>query len=348
MSADGAIVAFSSDATNLATDTNFERLRGDVFLYDHSTGAVTLASHALGAPGTTGDAGSFGPVVSADGTVVVFQSLATDLVANDFNGYADAFAYVYERADPPPPTANGPDLVESAVSDPPAALLPGDRLFVTDTVRNEGNAGAVASTTRYYLSLVRRKTQESRLLGGRSVPGLAPAASSQGGAMVLVPVATPHATYYVLACADDPGRVPERTESNNCMASASRVTVGRPDLVVTAVSNPPVSAPRGSSFTVTETVANEGALPADPSTTGYYLSLNGSRSREDRRLMGNRAVPQLDAGTSFPPAAVTVTVPGNMAAGSYFLLACADDLRRVIESSEINNCKASAGRVTVP
>jgi hypothetical protein len=74
----------------------------------------------------------------------------------------------------------------------------------------------------------------------------------------------------VLACADDLGRVPERTESNNCTASASPLTVGRPDLVVTTVTNPPGSATRGSTFTVTETVANEGALRAGPSTTRYY------------------------------------------------------------------------------
>ena len=349
ISADGAVVVFSSDATNLAatTDTNGQRF-GNVFLYDHSTGDLTLVSHALGAPATPGDGGSFGPAVSGDGTVVVFQSLATDLVANDFYGNADAFAYVYERADPPPPTPNGPDLVQTAVSDPPLALLPGDRLSVTDTVRNEGNAGAIASTTRYYLSLVRRKTQESKLLGARPVPSLAPGASSQGTATVLVPVSIVPATYYLLACADDLGRVAEEIESNNCTASASPVTMGRPDLVVTAVSNPPVSATRGSSFTVTETVANEGALRADPSTTRYYLSLDGSWSSADRRLMGSRAVPQLDAGASFPPASVTVVVPSNMAPGSYFLLACADDLRRVIESSETNNCTASAGKVTVP
>jgi hypothetical protein len=36
-----------------------------------------------------------------------------------------------------------------------------------------------------------------------------------------------------------------------------------------------------------------------------------------------------------------------MALGSYFLLACADDVFQVIEANESNNCRASAGRVTV-
>lgn len=66
--------------------------------------------------------------------------------------------------------------------------------------------------------------------------------------------------------------------------------------------------------------------------------------------MGSRAVPALDAGATFPttPAPVTVTIPTNVPAGSYFLLACADDLRQVIESDETGNCKASAAKVTVP
>ena len=54
-------------------------------------------------------------------------------------------------AAPGPP--QGPDLVTTAVSNPPAAAAPGSAFSVTDTVKNEGNARAAASTSRYYLSL---------------------------------------------------------------------------------------------------------------------------------------------------------------------------------------------------
>ena len=38
----------------------------------------------------------------------------------------------------------------------------------------------------------------------------------------------------------------------------------------------------------------------------------------------------------------TVTIPVDSAAGSYFLLACADDLHVVPEGNETNNCLAAA------
>jgi Tol biopolymer transport system component len=352
VSADGVVVAFESDASNLVvgTDTNGARQRTDVFVHDRSTGVVTLVSHARGAPDTTGDTISFGPVISADGTVVLFASLATNLVASDFNDYADVFAYVHDRGDPLPPAANGPDLTESAVSDPPAAVSPGSRFPVTDTVRNAGNVGSPASATRYYLSLVGRKTPDSKLFGMRAVPGLAPGASSRGTVSLVVPATTVPASYYVVACADDLGRVTESSESNNCTASATPVKIGRADLAVTAVSNPPGAAAKGSAFAVSDTVANQGVLGADASTTRYYLSLNTGWGTADRRLMGGRSVPALAANASFPaaPAPVTVTIPANVPAGTYFLLACADDLRRVMETDETDNCKASATTVTVP
>jgi hypothetical protein len=350
ISADGALVAFESFATDLVagTDTNVNRLRGDVFLYDRSTGAVTLVSHARGAPGTTGDTGSFAPFISADGRVVVLTSQATNLVDGDFNRYADVFAYATERDDTPP-APDGPDLVEAAVSDPPAVLSPGGRFTVTDTVRNAGNAVAAASTTRHYLSAVPRRTVDSVLLGGRAVGSLAVGASSQGSMALRLPAMLADGAYYVVSCADDLGRVSEGRESNNCTASASPVSVGRPDLLVTTLSDPPASATRGSAFTVTDTVENRGVLPADPSATRYYFSPNPDWGTADRRLAATRAVPSLAAGASFlAPAPLTLTVPVNMPAGTYFLLACADDFRRVMEGSEINNCKASAGTVTVP
>jgi len=87
VSADGQIVAFYSDATNLvAGDTNaqpdvFVRLRGD-----GSTERVSVASD-----GTQGDGPSVNPSISADGRFVAFQSRATNLVPNDTNNAADIF-----------------------------------------------------------------------------------------------------------------------------------------------------------------------------------------------------------------------------------------------------------------
>lgn len=91
ISRDGAFVAFASSATDLVvgTDTNEA---SDVFLYDVEHGTLTLVSHAAGAPSTSADGKSFAAVLSGDGGVVVFHSLASNLVPGfvDGNGAADA------------------------------------------------------------------------------------------------------------------------------------------------------------------------------------------------------------------------------------------------------------------
>jgi len=98
ISADGRFVAFFSYAPNLVpggVDTN---ANGDVLLYDRVTGTIALVSHAVGAPGTAANGLSTQPSISADGSWVVFESFATNLVAGqvDTNGNRDVF--LYERA----------------------------------------------------------------------------------------------------------------------------------------------------------------------------------------------------------------------------------------------------------
>ncbi|TDC43527.1 hypothetical protein E1166_03615 [Micromonospora sp. KC213] len=88
MSADGRIVAFTSEATNLVSgDTNGV---ADVFLRDLRAGTTVRASLAADGGQATGGS-SYGPMMSADGRYVVFSSDATDLVSGDTNGVADVF-----------------------------------------------------------------------------------------------------------------------------------------------------------------------------------------------------------------------------------------------------------------
>nr|WP_246441644.1 VCBS domain-containing protein [Xanthobacter tagetidis] len=86
-SADGTKVLFYSYANNLvAGDINGV---ADVFVKNLETGAVTLVSSS--SSGTPGNGTSYGYQYSADGTKVLFQSDASNLVAGDINGAADIF-----------------------------------------------------------------------------------------------------------------------------------------------------------------------------------------------------------------------------------------------------------------
>jgi len=124
------------------------------------------------------------------------------------------------------------------------------------------------------------------------------------------------------------------------------VTVTRPDLVENAVSAPPATKARGTSFDVTDTAQNLAAVAAGPSVTRYYLSLLPAKSTGDTLLVGARLVPALAAGGSHA-GTVRVTIPTLTPPNSYFLLACADDLSAVVETNNGNNCKPSSTTVMV-
>lgn len=86
VSGDGQSIAFTSVASNLVTgDTN---ATSDVFIRK-GRDATRLVSVGLG--GAPANGPSFEPDVSADGTRVVFTSLASNLVTNDTNNQADVF-----------------------------------------------------------------------------------------------------------------------------------------------------------------------------------------------------------------------------------------------------------------
>jgi serine protease AprX len=249
---------------------------------------------------------------------------------------------------------NSPDLVETALTtNPPAPIVaPGSTFSATDTVQNAGTREAAPSTTRYYLSLDAVKSSGDTLLTGtHQVPGLDPGRSHTATVTVTVPPNVAQASYFILACADDQNAVAnESNEGNNCIASAGAiVTVAKADLVEAgATMNPPapIKAP-GSTFSVNDTVRNQGLVASAPSTTRYYLSLDPIKGVGDILLLGSRAIPALSAG-AVHSGTVTLTVPPTTPLATYFFLTCADDVTKVAESDEANNCLASpAAAVTV-
>lgn len=86
---DGRYVVFQSLTSNLVA--NGSAAQTDIFYKDVSTGKITRLSTSL--TGTDGNNESINPQISANGRYVVFQSEASNLVANDTNGYSDIFLW---------------------------------------------------------------------------------------------------------------------------------------------------------------------------------------------------------------------------------------------------------------
>jgi Tol biopolymer transport system component len=88
VSADGLVVAFDSVATNLVAG---DAGANDIFVRDRSSGTTQRVS--VDSNGNQANNGSFFPAISGDGRLVVFSSLATNLVPGDTNNRQDIFVH---------------------------------------------------------------------------------------------------------------------------------------------------------------------------------------------------------------------------------------------------------------
>ena len=179
VSGDGRYVAFSSDATNLATgDTNRAT---DVFVRDRLSGVTEWVSVSV--TGGAGDGTSYVPAISADGRYVAFASSASNLVAGDANGVTDVF--VRDRLTGTTATVsvdgagnqgNNPSY-ESSVSDDGRFvafrsasdnLVPGDTNQVADVFVRDQLAG---TTTRVSLAADGSQSNRNNYAPGISSDG---------------------------------------------------------------------------------------------------------------------------------------------------------------------------------
>jgi Tol biopolymer transport system component len=87
ISDDGQVIAFQSAASNLTAGAN--NGFAQVFTRMLASSRTELLSRAPG--GQPGDGASAFPAVSADGTVIAFESRAANLVMGDTNGWDDVF-----------------------------------------------------------------------------------------------------------------------------------------------------------------------------------------------------------------------------------------------------------------
>ena len=95
ISADGRFVVYETNhpvnAQDLGTDD-------DVILHDRLSGEVILVSHAAGDPQLTGNGSSSDPVISADGSTVIFHSRATDLISGFVDSGSGSQYFAWDRA----------------------------------------------------------------------------------------------------------------------------------------------------------------------------------------------------------------------------------------------------------
>ena len=158
ISGDGRFVAFQSIATNLVADD--ANASCDVFLRDRQAGTTQLVSTGTG--GAPANGHSQAGRVSQDGTAVVFESVATDIVPDDTDEDSDTFLWLRtggpiqqlslnssgEQADLdsfyPSPTADGRWVVFASAAGNLSPLAPGEVLQIFVRKRDFGTTDLVS------------------------------------------------------------------------------------------------------------------------------------------------------------------------------------------------------------
>src|SRR5215216_4358297 len=130
-------------------------------------------------------------------------------------------------------------------------------------------------------------------------------------------------------------------------ASAAQAASRKPDLKTAGVAASATSLPAGGTLAVAAIVRNAGVRKAGRSMTGFFLSRDARRSRDDVRFGSPARTRALKPGKR-TKVSRTAAVPAILS-GSFRLLACADVGKRVRERRESNNCRAAkAGLFITP
>lgn len=144
ISRDGAWIVFQSQATDLVPGQQDSPGTFDVFLYERRTGAVTLVSRSRASRLRAARGDSYANGLSADGRLVVFSSLATDLVPRQRDSQFTQDLFVYDRQ------TGAVTLVTRAPS--PGAAQTGNGLSVFTSMSPDGAFIAFASAASNLVS----------------------------------------------------------------------------------------------------------------------------------------------------------------------------------------------------
>lgn len=127
----------------------------------------------------------------------------------------------------------------------------------------------------------------------------------------------------------------------DALAQVAVTWTGGPDLVVPFFMPPTVTLEGGNTVYITEVTQNIGILNSPESTTRYFLFDTFPFDPNTARVVSERRVPSIAPDEMSEPGTKTYTLPNDLPLGDYFLAACADADKEMVELNEANNCSFS-------
>ena len=210
-------------------------------------------------------------------------------------------------------------------------------------VGNGGTTAAPASGTGIYLSTDSAITTADTLVAVDDVASLVAGGVSTETGKISFPAGLAAGNYYIGVIADHTNAIGELNETNNA-STGQLITIGA-DLDVKAPALKIVWAAAGGTFNLKYTIDNLGTTNAAPaSKAGIYLSTDSTITTADRLVAVDDVASILAGGSSAEGG--NFVLPGDVAAGNYYLGVIADYDNAVSELNEANNV-SPAVRITV-
>ena len=235
----------------------------DDLLLPAATGGDGPLTYSLtpGVPGLIFDATA--TVRRLSGTPTTAGTYDMTFRARDVDGDTDSLKFTIAVTDPGGGGGTGaPDLTVGSVSVSDSNPVAGASFTLRATVRNSGDASAVATTLRYYRSTNVTISRSDTQVGTDSVGGLS--ASGTSAESITLPAPSSAGTYYYGACADSVAG--ESDTDNNC-STGVRVSVtggggggGGDDACVEV--NDVIELGEGESCTITQALVDKYSLNA--------------------------------------------------------------------------------------
>jgi hypothetical protein len=207
-----------------------------------------------------------------------------------------------------------PDLTITSATVAGELVFSGRPLSIDATMRNTGSTSTPASSTALYLSRDTLPGEGDVRLGVVAAGALAPGASEAAHADL---PAAGIGTYYLLACADDTGAAAEISETDNCLASPTTITVAVTAAALAAVSVSPRPIHPGARLAIDYELRGRGGRAA--------VSLRLARQAGGVvKLAGDRAtLPHAGAGKlSHVHRRLHRPAPKSLRPGRYHVTAC--------------------------
>jgi subtilase family serine protease/pimeloyl-ACP methyl ester carboxylesterase len=243
-----------------------------------------------------------------------------------------------------------PDLIMTAVTPDAATVNAGATLSVTDTVRNQGLVASGSFRIAYHLSTdtVYGNGDDVAISTIRVVTGpFTAGATSTATTSLSIPSTTPGGTYYLCAMADSVYQVAESNEANNTLCSTLQVTVPFPDLFISAISTGATTVTKGTKFSLSFTINNQGGSMAGGFVTGFHLSADTNYGGgDDIPISQTLSLPSLGTGAGFSKL-LSLVVPSTTPSGTYYVCGMTDTGLTVAESVETNNTNCTGATITV-